>query len=127
MRCRPNEDKLLDNTIDLAARMHLMVNIAVDNPVISRQIQLRWESGILRDFLKDHFFQPQVLSNDGIKLERMFTVSNLERIAGIQIKLTDNLADHLRMIDKDDKVVAIFHHASFLKRQTRYVWWLPTS
>ncbi|KAF2178669.1 hypothetical protein K469DRAFT_731671 [Zopfia rhizophila CBS 207.26] len=49
----------------------------------------------------------------------MFTASNLERIAGIQIKLTDNLADHLRMIDKEDKFVAIFHHASFLKRQNR--------
>lgn len=120
-RHRPNEDEILDGTIDLAARLHLMVNIAVDNPVISRQAQLKWESGILKDFLNHHFSKPPELGNDGIQLERIFTALNLERIAGIQIKPTDNLADHLRMIDKEDKVVAIFHHASFLKRQNRYV------
>jgi len=118
-RHRPNEDEILDGTIDLAARLHLMVNIAVDNPVISGQTQLKWKSGFLRDFLEGHFSEPQVLGNDGIKLERMFTASNLERIAGIRIKPTDNLADHLRMIDKEDKIVAIFHHASFLRRQNR--------
>ncbi|KAH7308858.1 hypothetical protein BKA65DRAFT_559725 [Rhexocercosporidium sp. MPI-PUGE-AT-0058] len=116
-RHRPNEDEILDGAIDLAARLHLMVNIAVDNLVISGQAQLKWSSGILRDFLNHHFSEPQVLGNDGIKLEQMFTASNLERIAGIQIKPTDNLADHLRMIDKEDKVVAIFHHASFLNWQ----------
>ena len=126
-RHRPNEDEILDSTIDLAARLHLMVNIAVDNPVISGQAQLKWESGILRDFLNHHFSKPPELGNDGIKLERMFTASNLERIAGIQIKPTDNLADHLRMIDKEDKVVAIFHYASFLKRQNRCVWRLQNS
>ena len=126
-RHRPNEDEILDGAIDLAARLHLMVNIAVDKPVISGQAQLKWKSGILRDFLNHYFSEPQVLGNNGIKLEQMFTASNLERIAGIQIKPTDNLADHLRMIDKEDKVVAIFHHASFLKRQNRCIWRLQNS
>jgi hypothetical protein len=120
-RHRPDEDEILDGAIDLAARLHLMVNITVGNPVISGQAQLKWKTGVLKDFLNHHFSEPRVLSNDGIKLERMFTASNLERIAGIQIKPTDNLADHLRIIDKEDKVVAIFHHASFLKRQNRCV------
>ncbi|EFY99214.1 hypothetical protein X797_002444 [Metarhizium robertsii] len=115
---RHNEDDILDRTIDLAARLHLMVNIAVDKPVISGQVQLRWVSGILKEHLNHHFSEPQVLGNDGIKLEQMFTAVNLERIAGIRIKPTDNLADHLRMIDEEDKVVAIFHHTAFLRRQT---------
>jgi hypothetical protein len=110
---------VLEGTIDSAARLNLMVNIATDDRVISGQARLRWTCGSLRGFLYRHFNAPQVLGNDGIKLERMFTAANLDRMAGIQITLTDNLADHRRMIDKDDKVVAIFHHASCLKRQKR--------
>jgi hypothetical protein len=120
-RHRPDEDEILDRTIDLATRLYLMVNVALVYPVISGQTQLKWDSGTLKDFLADYFSEPQVLGNEGIKLERTFTASNLERIAGIHIKPTNNLADHLRMIDKDDKVVAIFHHASFLRRQNRCV------
>lgn len=40
----------------------------------------------------------------------------MERIADITIYWTDNLADHLRMVE-DDRVVAIFHYATFLARQ----------
>lgn len=120
IRNRPNEEEILDNTVDMAARLYTMLNIAIKNPVISRQAQLRWQSGDLKSFLSDYFNEPPQLGSDGTQLERTFTALNLQRIAGIQIKFTDNLADHLRMIDKDDKVVAIFHHISFLKQQNKY-------
>jgi hypothetical protein len=120
-RERPDEDDILDSTIDLAARLYLMINICSANSFISGQIQIRWDSGDLSSVLNDHFNGGHVLGNDGISLAPSFTATNLERIAGIQIRPTDNLADHLRLVDQDDKIVAIFHHASFLQRQTRYI------
>lgn len=117
---RPNVEDILDNTIDLAARVYLMTNVCSVKSFISGQIQIGWKSGDLKSELGDHFGGAQILGNDGIKLEPSFTAANLERIAGIQIRPTDNLADHLRLVDQDDMIVAVFHHASFLYRQTRY-------
>lgn len=95
-----------------------MTNIGINKYPVSGQSQLIWDAGSLKDFLGRHFDEPQVLSNSNIKLERMFTARNMGRLAGIQIKWTSSLADHLRMIGDDDKLVAIFHHASFLKNQS---------
>jgi hypothetical protein len=120
-RQRANEDAVLDGAIDLAARLHLMINTTCVTHSISAQTQLKWMSGTLKDELENHFKDAQILGNEGVRLDRSFTAANLERVAGIQIKPTDNLADHLRLLDKEDKIVAVFHHASFLERQTRYV------
>ncbi|KAF2245811.1 hypothetical protein BU26DRAFT_607126 [Trematosphaeria pertusa] len=114
----PNEDEVLDNSIDLAVRLYLMVNIGANKSTITRGQKLVWASGSLKRFLADYFNEPPVLSNSNVRFEKAFTASNIERIAGIKIVLTDNIADHLRMVDDDDKRVAIFHHASFLKWQT---------
>jgi hypothetical protein len=54
--------------------------------------------------------------HDSIKLEKSFNALNVQRIGGIKIWWTNNLADHLRMMD-DDKAVFVFHHASFLEHQ----------
>jgi len=51
---------------------------------------------------------------DHVKLEKIFNAMNLEHIAGIEVRWTSNLADHLRMRD-DDKAVEIFHYATFLR------------
>jgi hypothetical protein len=51
-----------------------------------------------------------------VKLDRIFNARNLGRIAGIEVYWTNNLFDHLRLIDEDRKV-AVFHYASFLKCQ----------
>ena len=59
---------------------------------------------------------PPACTHRHIKLEKQFNALNLHRIAGIRIFWTDNLADHLRMMN-DDKTVAIFYHASFLEYQ----------
>lgn len=115
----PNEDEILNVAIDLAARLHLMTNISCDNHFNVKHMQIEWRSDTLESHLADHYAVAPILGDSGVTLDRLFTVANLERIAGFQIKLTDNLADHLRLIDEEDQVVAIFHHASFLNRQTR--------
>jgi hypothetical protein len=62
------------------------------------------------------YFKPTLVSNDIVKLEKIFTAQNLVRIAGLDIIWTGNLADHLRLTN-DDQRVHVFHHASFLQVQ----------
>ncbi|KAH8787220.1 hypothetical protein BGZ57DRAFT_736592, partial [Hyaloscypha finlandica] len=51
---------------------------------------------------------------DHVKLERLFTARNIERLADIQVIWTSNLADHLQLEDDDTKV-RLFSHTSFLE------------
>lgn len=111
-------DEILDNTIDLIVRLLLMINVGGFQYGVSGYSQLCWKEGTLNEFLQERFNVPQVLKGTSVKLEKIFNARNLQRIAGIQIIWTDNLADHLRMRE-DDTRVAIFHHASFLKYQER--------
>ncbi|KAL8840478.1 MAG: hypothetical protein Q9176_003804 [Flavoplaca citrina] len=50
---------------------------------------------------------------DMVKLPQSFTASNLEKIGGIRVIWTNNLADHLLLRDDDTKVM-LFHHVSAL-------------
>ncbi|KAI9772501.1 MAG: hypothetical protein M1840_000706 [Geoglossum simile] len=111
-----NENELLDSSVDLTARLVSMMDIGVLQYGFSGRRELVWNKGTLRDFVNGYFNVAITLGQD-VKLENMFNARNLGRIAGIEIVWTDNLADHLRMIDDEDKKVAIFHHALFLKYQ----------
>lgn len=111
-------DKILDNTIYLTIRLLLMISIGGFQYGVSHCSQLCWKDGTLNEFVQQRFNPLQVLKGASIKLEKIFNTRNLQRIAGIQVIWTDNLADHLSMRD-DDTRVAIFHYASFLKHQQK--------
>lgn len=107
------------NTIDLAVRMCFMIN--VDNlkrTFTPGRTQIGWTSGEPRYLLLGIFKHQRALGDIHIRLEKTFTAHSIQIVAGIQIRWTDNLADHLRILDSEDKVVALFHHASFLKYQS---------
>jgi hypothetical protein len=113
-------EEMLNNTIDLAVRLLLMIEIGGFQYGLSSAISLRWMGGTLKGFVREWFNQPRILGCEPVKLSKIFNARNLQRIAGIQITWTSNLADHLRMRD-DDTRVAIFHYASFLEYQrSRY-------
>lgn len=114
-----NENELLDSSVNLTARLISMMEIGALQYGFCGRKGLVWNQGSLKDFVNSHFNVSVELGQD-VKLEKTFNGRNLGRVAGINIEWTDNLADHLRMIDDDDKKVAIFHHASFLKCQQRY-------
>lgn len=108
-------------SIDLAARLLLMVELGrFDHavPLISPPIGCQWSEGTIKDHIASCFPEKPVLGHEGVKLGTIFNAPNIERIAGIEIVWTDNLADHLRLTS-NDKQVAVFHHASFLLRQQR--------
>lgn len=111
------EEKVRD-TVDLIARLCFMVNVGAPEATFTPgRTKLHWADGSPSSFLCDQFKPTKSLQDICVKFEKAFTAQNVERIAGITIHWTDNLADHLRMLDADDKTVAIFHYASFLKHQ----------
>lgn len=112
-------DEAIESSIDLSVRLALMLDVGEMRNAFSGRKQLLWTSGSLADLVRDTFQPQTALSHDGIKLGGVFTARNLERIAGLNVELTTNLADHLRF--RDDRTITIFHHASFLKCQQKCV------
>ncbi|KAH7371816.1 hypothetical protein BKA64DRAFT_689570 [Cadophora sp. MPI-SDFR-AT-0126] len=113
-------DEILENTIDLVLRLLLMVptggySTAIRSVTLSGGTKLNWKDGALSEFVQREF-SVQNSMKEPVKLERIFNARNLEGIAGVEVRWTSNLADHLRMRD-DDKAVEIFHYATFLKLQ----------
>lgn len=102
-------------SINLVVRLMLMIKVGhVSHEGIGGSLE--WKTGNLRDFISQQFPAAPRRSHERLKLEKTFTALNLNRIADIRIKWTNNLADHLQMMN-DDKTVAVFQHASFLKAQ----------
>lgn len=112
----PNEIEKLDGSINLAARLLLMIDFGSQQYGFSGRKPLIWDDNSLEGFVIDYFSQTPALGHERVKLEKMFNARNLGRIAGIEIHWTDNLADHLRVSDEDKKV-EVFHYASFLEYQ----------
>lgn len=125
---RPADQEYHNNSINLVARLLLMIKFGELPHECLGGEPVEWSRGTLSEFIHELFsagyhpdgnppaYSSATCSHDHIKLEKQFNAINLQRIAGIQISWTDNLADHLRMMD-DDKTVAVFYHASFLEYQ----------
>jgi hypothetical protein len=111
-----NELELIDRSIDLAARLLLMMDFGEIQHGFSGRARLHWVDGTLRQCLSSHFALGPSLGHEGIRLQRTFNAHSLIRIAGLELIPTTNLLDHLRLIH-DDRKLYIFHHASFLKVQ----------
>ncbi|KAK3395174.1 hypothetical protein B0H63DRAFT_499310 [Podospora didyma] len=105
--------EMISRTTDLTARLFLMMSVGGLPHGIDSGTSLRWNQGTIRQFVQQHFDVPPILSHEGVKLPKLFNAHSLVRMAGIKIEWTTNLADHLRMID-DDQKVSIFCHPSFL-------------
>ncbi|RDW76976.1 hypothetical protein BP6252_05029 [Coleophoma cylindrospora] len=107
-------EKLICEAIDLGVRLWLMIDVGeIIQTLVPGQRPIKWEQGYLQPLLHATF-TPSIEIHERVKLDRIFTIYNLERIAGLHIFWTSNLADHLRLISDNTKV-AIFHHASFLE------------
>jgi hypothetical protein len=114
---RPDKDEILDNSVDLVARLCLMVNIGAYKSTWTQGTRFLWNTSSLKDLLRTCFTVTQQENDGNIRFEKVFSAFNIQRIADMEICWTSNLADHLLMVNDDDKKIAIFHHASFLKRQ----------
>ncbi|KAH8653128.1 hypothetical protein BGZ60DRAFT_473333 [Tricladium varicosporioides] len=91
-----------------------MVHIGNVQRGVTGQTALLWQEGSLKDCISIHFQHQRVLT-DLVKFEKIFNARNIERIAGVVIRWTPNLIDHLKLIeDGREPVLNIFHHAAFL-------------
>jgi len=109
------DDEILNNMIDLAVRLYLMVHIGQVQRGVTGQTAISWKEGSVKASIDNHF-QHQLILSDSVKFEKAFNVRNIERIADVRIQWTPNLVDHLRFIEDGKKpVVNIFHHARFLE------------
>jgi hypothetical protein len=112
-----DDDEPLCDIIDLAVRLWLMIDVGkIQHGFVPGQKPLLWEAGSLKDLVQDRFAGLAAVPSRvvRVKLDRLFTARNLERIAGLQIIWTDNISDHLRLM-VDDTRIAIYHHVSFLE------------
>jgi len=107
------------DSVELAARTLTMVRVG--DP------ELTWaEKESLRHFLDRQFSKDPVLNCENTTLmNKAFDAWAIENWGGILIELTDNLADHLRLV-RNGSAVLVFHHVSFLEYQdSRYVSPIP--
>jgi hypothetical protein len=110
--------EILIDSINLGIRLFLMISTGEfrrigHSMIVSGETRFDWKAGNIKALVESHF-TPQTSMKESVKLEKIFNARNLEHIAGLEIRWTNNLADHLRMRD-DDTAVEIFHHASFLR------------
>ena len=114
-----NDEDTGKASIALAARLWLMIHVGTTGPsLIPGHRDRTWEGGSLGQFMDTTFSSKHELGVT-VKLEKIFNVRNLEKIAGIKISWTNNLADHLSMKDDDTRVV-LFTHATFLEHHREY-------
>ncbi|KAI0474843.1 hypothetical protein F4859DRAFT_80822 [Xylaria cf. heliscus] len=105
-----------ENSVDLAVRLFLMLKVGAVRHQASPPRGLKWENDSLGEFVRERFNQPQVLDCHHVRLPKSFNAWSMNTIGGLELEFTDNLADHLLLVD-DDTTVLIFHHASFLECQ----------
>lgn len=116
-RSPEDENRMLDGSIRLAARLSIMVNIGPLPSEILATIFLPWTHGSLQDAVHNYFNDvPEADPSSDLDIIRMdLTARNVDNNSGIEIIPTDNLLDHLRLI-QGDKKLCVFHHVAFLKR-----------
>jgi hypothetical protein len=113
-----------ERLVNLAGRLLVMMRFGVTkHQVLSRRC-LRWEKGPLQEFVHDLFSEPPKLGSEQIRLPKSFDAWAIANVSGIAIAFTDNLADHLLLVEDDTKLL-VFHHASFLEYHRRYKTPLP--
>ncbi|PVH96274.1 hypothetical protein DM02DRAFT_569914 [Periconia macrospinosa] len=110
------KERMAEGSVRLVVRLTTMVDIGY-LPGTNAHISLPWDSEQtdLKTLLAT-YFKGSSTDSEKIKFETEMTAFNITRYTGLKIRWTDNLADHLRLIE-NDKELCIFHHITFLKRQ----------
>lgn len=110
----------LDASITLAARLFLMISIGDFDHSVTIGHPNQWGEGSLQPVVND-IFAPGIGQVETFRLPKIFNALNLERIAGIKVFWTSNLADHL-LLNDDEGTVTLFHHVTFLKMHQESDW-----
>ena len=107
----PPTKEALEALVDLAARAVTMVSVG-GSP------ELAWTGGSLQQLLAAKLPQTPTLVCEKTALPKTFHGFSVENGAKITVEFTDNLADHLLLVN-DGAGVLVFHHVSFLECQEK--------
>lgn len=119
LRSTNASEEVSERLINLAGRLLVMMRFGVTKHQVLSRRYLRWERGPLQEFVHDLFSEPPKLSCEQTRLPKSFDAWSIANVAGIEVAFTDNLADHLLLVEDDTKLL-VFHHASFLEYHRRY-------
>ncbi|KAH7027959.1 uncharacterized protein B0I36DRAFT_246390 [Microdochium trichocladiopsis] len=109
-------DRFRENSINLAARLLTMLKIGRAENQVAARGYLDWSAGTLRELISQRFSDAPILDFTHTRFPKTFDAWSLDSISGLSIEFTDNIADHLLLVD-DDTTVLIFHHVTFLEYQ----------
>ena len=109
-------------SIQLGIRLWLMLGLGEmpPEPGLSRS-PIDWEPDKSINDILDREFKPDELvpQNRDCEFSRFFTLRDMEHLSGFQIQWTNDIANHLKIVDykqrKFRRSVLIFHHAVALK------------
>lgn len=110
----PLETENLDGFVNLAARLLLMLEVGVLKGEINPRRYLTWTGGSIKTVIGPRFKRAHSPERGLKTLPKSFDAWSIHSVAGIKIHFTDNLMDHLLLINGDTEVL-VFHHASFLE------------
>jgi hypothetical protein len=106
-----------ESFLNLSARLLLMIEFGVLRDQVNPRRYVLWREGSVKEVLASQFYEPLGDEPDSRTiLAKSFDAWSIHNVAGIEVRFTDNLADHLRLVESDT-VVLVFHHASFLEYQ----------
>lgn len=111
-------DEKYGHALNLTARLLSMTSIGRLQHEVNPRRYLNWEPQLtLRECLSANFNKSHEMRWERTRLPLSFDAWGLSAVAGITLRFTDNLADHLLLVE-DDTMLFVFHHATFLKQQT---------
>lgn len=105
---------LAPSLVDLAVDVWTMLSIAKFPGDISYDEPIPWEDNETLARLVHKCFTLKPESQDVVKMPQSFTAAHLEKIGGIKVVWTSNLADHL-LLKEDDTKLMLFHQISTLR------------
>jgi hypothetical protein len=118
--------EMAEGSIRLVVRLYSMIHIGAPSTYHTWGTSVvPWEDeDVALDTVLANYFDASSADAGNLTFEEEFTVFNLQRFVGLEIQWSNNLADHLRLIDNDRKL-CVFHHATFLQHQNRHVFSIP--
>ena len=116
-----HRDVSINNALDLAIRLWLMLYVGCDSAVLyPGRSRLVWgKSETLNDFVQKCFparvLDTRPKNEEGpLLVPAGMNIHSLKRVGGFDIVWTDHLADHL-LLNDDLGTISLFHHASLLQ------------
>jgi hypothetical protein len=111
------EEESVHNAVYLTVRLWLMINVgSASSELFTGRSKVSWARGHSMDNVINHAFRKcqSWVAPHHVRWPKTLNARRLERIGGLEITWTSNLADHL-YFDEDLKTISIFHHARFLR------------